>query len=120
MELMELTAGLSDPSAYTFGPKQVLVHRIRISLVFLAGKWAYIIKEPVRLGFADYGTLGRQLHFCHEEVRLNRRLAPDVCRCAVPVTREGPSVRMEGTASPLEWAVKMRRLPFEATPVAGL
>jgi hypothetical protein len=49
-----------------------------ISWVLLAGKAAYKLKKPVRLAFVDYGTLDRRRALCHEEVRLNRRLAPDV------------------------------------------
>jgi uncharacterized protein len=51
-----------------------------ISWVLLAGETAYNLKKPVRLPFVDYGTLERRRALCHEEVRLNRRLAPDVYR----------------------------------------
>ena len=51
-----------------------------ISWVLLAGEAAYKLKKPVRLAFVDYGTLDRRRALCHEEVRLNRRLAPDVYR----------------------------------------
>src|SRR5262249_10180257 len=52
---------------------------------------------------------------CEEEVRLNRRLAPEVYLGVVPVTREGEAIRVEGSGEVLEWAVKMRRLPESAT-----
>ena len=79
------------------------------------GRLAYKLKKPVKLGFVDYSTLERRRHFCEEEVRLNRRLAPDVYLGVVPVTREGDSIRVEGTGEVVEWAVKMRRLPESAT-----
>ena len=48
-----------------------------ISWVLLTGDIAYKIKKPVDLGFVDFSTLELRRHFCAEELRLNRRLAPD-------------------------------------------
>src|SRR4051812_49262521 len=47
-----------------------------ISWVLLASSMAYKLKKPVRLPFVDFGTLAARKHFCEEELRLNRRLAP--------------------------------------------
>ena len=110
MELGELIAGLSLPSAYPHAVEQVEVHQTHISLVLLAGPVVYKIKKPVNLGFVDYTTLERRKHFCEEEVRLNRRLAPSVYLGVVPVCREGSQIRIEGHGRPVEWAVKMQRL----------
>jgi aminoglycoside phosphotransferase family enzyme/predicted kinase len=115
MDLPQLIEGLSRPSAYDGDVDGVEVHQTHISVVFLAGQLAYKVKKPVRLGFVDYGTLERRRHCCWEEVRLNRRLAPDVYLGVVPVCRLGESVRVEGTGEVVEWAVKMRRLPEWAT-----
>src|SRR5262249_33024078 len=98
----------------------VEVHQTHISVVFLAGSLAYKVKKPVSLGFVDYSSLERRRHFCEEEVRLNRRLAPGVYLGVVPVTREGETIRVEGPGEVLEWAVKMRRLPESATLRARL
>ncbi len=86
-----------------------------ISAVFLAGSHVYKIKKPVALGFVDFSTLERRHHFCQEEVRLNRRLAADVYLDVVPVVRQGEKIRVEGQGEVVEWAVKMHRLPDEAT-----
>src|SRR5262249_5660798 len=59
-------------------------------------------------------------HFCAEEVRLNRRLAPGVYRGVVPVTRQGEGLRFGGEGEALEWAVQMERLPEEATVLRRL
>lgn len=82
-----------------------------ISLVLLAGDFAYKIKKPVRYPFVDYSTLEKRRGFCRREVELNRRLAPDVYLGVVPVTRSGDGLSLEGAGEPLEYAVKMRRLP---------
>ncbi len=86
-----------------------------ISVVFLAGAYAYKVKKPVNQGFLDFTTLEKRRHFCHEEVRLNRRLAATVYQGVVPVTRTPTGVSLEGAGEVLEWAVKMERLPEDAT-----
>lgn len=120
MDLPRLIEALSDPKAYPLPAAEVIVHQTHISVVFLAGPFAYKIKKPVDLGFLDFRTPERRRHFCEEEVRLNRRLAPSVYLGVVPVTRAGEGVRMEGDGEVMEWAVKMTRLPDEATLKAGL
>ncbi|HZT78841.1 MAG TPA: hypothetical protein VFA26_01360, partial [Gemmataceae bacterium] len=115
MELAELIAALSRPDAYPHPAGPVEVIHTHISVVFLAGPLAYKVKKPVNLGFLDFSTLDRRRHFCEEEVRLNRRLAPDVYLGVVPVVRAADGVRVEGPGEAVEWAVKMRRLPEGAT-----
>ncbi|APW60549.1 AAA family ATPase [Paludisphaera borealis] len=115
MELAGLIAALSDPAAYPHPVGAVEVRQTHISVVFLAGPFAYKVKKPLDLGFLDYSTLARRRHFCEREVALNRRLAPAVYLGAVPVVRDGSSVRMDGQGEAIEWAVKMTRLPEEAT-----
>jgi aminoglycoside phosphotransferase family enzyme/predicted kinase len=94
---------------------EVVVHQTHISVVFLVGPFAYKIKKPVNLGFLDFRTVEKRRHFCEEEVRLNRRLAPTVYHGVVPVTRAGSAIRMEGTGQVVDWAVKMACLPEDAT-----
>ncbi|GAA0249415.1 AAA family ATPase [Actinomadura nitritigenes] len=47
-------------------------------VVFFVGDRAYKLKKPLDLGFLDFSTRERREHACHEEIRLNRRFAPDV------------------------------------------
>jgi aminoglycoside phosphotransferase family enzyme/predicted kinase len=115
MELLRLIESLSSPSAYPHDVEHVEVRQTHISVVFLAGSFAYKIKKPLDLGFLDYTTLERRRHFCEEEVSLNRRLAPSVYLGIVPVTRDGSGVRMDGPGEVVEWAVKMVRLHDELT-----
>jgi aminoglycoside phosphotransferase family enzyme/predicted kinase len=115
MDLAPLIDALSRPSAYPFPVDEVRVIQTHISAVFLAGPFAYKVKKPVNPGFLDFTTLDKRRHFCEEEVRLNRRLAPDVYLGVVPVVRNDGGLRFEGPGEPIEWAVKMRRLPAGAT-----
>jgi aminoglycoside phosphotransferase family enzyme/predicted kinase len=112
MDLSRLIDALSDPAAYPHPVEAVEVRHTHISVVFLAGPFVYKVKKPVALGFLDFSTLEKRRHFCDEEVRLNRRLAEDVYLSVVPITTEG---KVEGEGPAVEWAVKMRRLPDEAT-----
>lgn len=65
-----------------------------ISWVLLAGRLAYKLKKPVRLPFVDFSTLALRRHFCHEELRLNRRLAPALYLGVLPVygTAQAPRI----------------------------
>jgi uncharacterized protein len=88
-----------------------------ISRVLLKGDRAYKIKKPVTLPFLDYGTLERRHRFCRDEVRLNRRLAPDVyrgVRALVPAP-EGLRVADEAAPGAVEYVVEMRRYDEDAT-----
>lgn len=115
MELSRLIGGLADPSAYPFPVHTVDVRQTHISAVFLTHDYVYKVKKPVDYGFLDFSTLERRRHYCDEEVRLNRRLAPDVYLGVVPITEVDGRLCVEGDGEPIEWAVKMQRLPDDAT-----
>src|SRR4051794_5697894 len=115
MELPRLLEALAEPGAYPYPVDTVEVRQTHISAVFLVGDFVYKVKKPVAPGFLDFTTLEKRLHFCREEVRLNRRLAPDVYLGVVPVVQTPAGVRVEGEGEAVEWAVKMRRLPQDAT-----
>src|SRR5882724_12348733 len=115
-----LLAGLRDPRAYPSAPLEVEVVQTHISCVFLAGDAVYKVKKPVRFSFVDFSTLEKRKHFCEEEVRLNRRLAPQVYLGVVPISepdapaRAGPASLAGASGSDvIEWAVKMKRLPAD-------
>jgi hypothetical protein len=111
-ELSRLIEALRDPAFYPHRPPEVQLVQTHISYVFLAGSEVYKIKKPVRFTFLDFSTLERRRHFCHEEVRLNRRLAPDVYRGVVSVCRGNAGFRLgpEDDPDAVEYAVHMRRL----------
>ena len=86
-----------------------------ISWVILTGQFAYKIKKPVDLGFVDFSSLEKRRFYCEEEVRLNRRLAPDIYLEVVPITRSpGNSPLMNRKGNAIEYAVKMMQFPWEA------
>ncbi len=108
-----LKEALSSPTAYPHDPERIEFVQTHISLVALVPPWVYKIKKPVSLSFLDFSTLERRRHFCEEEVRLNRRLAPDTYEGVVPIVDTDEGLRVEGdpeTGSVVEVAVKMRYL----------
>ncbi len=85
-----------------------------ISWVILTGDFAYKIKKPVNFGFLDFSTLERRYVYCKQELRLNRRLAPDIYLDVVAIvgTPKQPVISGHGVA--FEYAVKMVQFPQSA------
>jgi len=106
-----LIDSLSDAAAYPEHPGEVKVIQTQMSVVFLAGEFVYKVKKPVNLGYVDYTQLERRKYYCEREVALNRRLCSETYLGVVPITADGDRFVLEGTGTPVEYAVKMRRLP---------
>jgi aminoglycoside phosphotransferase family enzyme/predicted kinase len=111
-ESAELVAALSDPRFYPHRPERVELVETHISWVFLADELAYKVKKPLRLPFLDYGTLERRHHMCREEVRLNRRLAPDYYLGVGALVRTdgGYALADEDDPGAVEYVVEMRTI----------
>lgn len=83
--------------------------------VFLVGEYAYKMKKPVALPLLDLRSVADRHHNCLEEVRLNRRLAPDVYLGAVPlILDEQGALRVGGEGNAIDWLVWMKRLPAQS------
>ncbi|MCP3056312.1 hypothetical protein, partial [Aurantimonas marianensis] len=62
----------------------------------------------------DFTTLATREANCREEVRLNRRLAPQTYLGIVPLTQDDAGVlALDGCGTVVDWLVVMRRLPAE-------
>jgi uncharacterized protein len=102
---------LSRPDSYSDHPIRVDVIETHLSWVFLTDRLAYKFKKPLRRTFLDFGTLDARRRNCDAELRLNRRLAPDVYQAVIPLVRLATgALRIGGIGEPVEWLVKMRRL----------
>jgi aminoglycoside phosphotransferase family enzyme/predicted kinase len=107
---------LKTPDAFSSRPDSVDYIETHISHVFLAGPDVYKLKKPVKYDFLDYSTLSAREHACREEVRLNRRLAPDAYLGVVPVVVDQDGrFEIGGTGQVVDWLVHMRRLPTDMT-----
>ena len=94
--LGEILSSLARPSAYPHPVQEVRVVQTHVSVVFLAGPYAYKVKKPVRLDFLDFSTPELREHYCREELRLNRRLAPELYECVVGIGGERTRPRVGG------------------------
>ena len=103
MELGELIEALSRPQAYPFPAQQIDVRHTHISVVFLAGPYAYKVKKPVNLGFLDFSTLEKRRHFCERELKLNRRLAPEIYLDVVPIYKSSSGFSFNALFSTLRF-----------------
>jgi len=110
-----LIAGLLHPTAYPHSAAAPRLIETHISWVILAGDYAYKIKKPLALSFLDFSSLEKRHHFCTEEIRLNRRLAANIYLDVVAIAGTPENPLMDASGPVLEWAVKMRAFPADAT-----
>jgi len=104
-------------------PSQSLTEcETHVSRVFLVGDRAYKLKKPVVFPFLDAGTPTRRRDLCREEVRLNRRLAPDLYLGvrAIVRTSRGFELAAEDDADGVDFLVEMRRYDEHSTLAARL
>jgi len=112
--LPSLIAALMKSSAHDHSVKKCELIETHASWVILTGTVAYKIKKPVNLGFLDFSTLERRQFCCEEELRLNRRLAPEIYLGLAPVFGSPEKPEWIGSGQPIEYAVKMAQFPQEA------
>ncbi len=85
-----------------------------ISYVLLTGDYVYKLKKPVNFGFLDFSTPDKRQHFCHEELRLNQRGAPELYLEVLPIAQAEKQYQLGGAGQPVEYALKIRQFPQEA------
>ncbi|MBT0662753.1 AAA family ATPase [Geobacter pelophilus] len=108
-----LLQSLLRPEAYDDIPKSVDFRQTHISYLFLTDLYVYKIKKPVDFGFLNFTSIDRRRFYCEEEVRLNRRLSPEVYLGVVEVRQSPAGAAFTGDGAVIDYAVKMRRLPNE-------
>ena len=111
----DLIEFLSKPTSYPHKTdKTIQVIQTQMSLVFLTGDYVYKLHKPVDLGYVDYTTLDKRHYFCEQEVKLNRRLSPDLYYGVLPITADqNGRLELDGKGQTVEYAVKMKTLPSD-------
>jgi uncharacterized protein len=105
---------LADPA--THGGADVERIDTHAASVFLAGPRAFKVKRAVRFPFLDYSILELRKRACAAELEVNRSAAPQIYRRVVPITRGSDGrLALDGSGTPVEWAVEMRRFDERAT-----
>jgi aminoglycoside phosphotransferase family enzyme/predicted kinase len=106
-------ADLLTTAAFAHPVGRFEVRETHLSWVILTGLYAYKVKKNVHLEFIDASTLDCRRFLCEEELRLNRRLAPDLYLDVVAIAREAEGLRIGGHGPIVEYAVRMRQ--FDAS-----
>lgn len=80
-----------------------------ISWVFLTGQYAYKLKKPLDLGFANFSSLCDREKYCLEEVRRNQLYSPGIYLDVVSICGDEHSIRVGGPGALIDWMVRMRQ-----------
>lgn len=99
-------------------PDVTQVIETHMAFVFLTSGHAFKLKKPLRFGYFDHRSLKARENACSEELRLNRALARDVYLKKVALVLyqgtlllDDPPSTWAQAGKPVDWLVKMRRLP---------
>ena len=85
-----------------------------ISSVIIDADFVYKLKKPIDLGFLDFSSLEKRHHYCAEEIRLNKRLSPDLYLDVLPIHGSVDDPSFEQAGPVLEYLVRMRPFPQQA------
>jgi len=108
-QLPSSLASLLTPRAYSHPVERVELIETHVSWVLLAGAFAYKIKRPVCYPFVDQRSPERRRLLCEEELRLNRRFAPELYLGVCEIVCVDGEARVDAEGPALEHAVRMRR-----------
>lgn len=100
---------LRRPCSYRHPAGRIRRIETHISVIFLAGRYAYKLKKPVDPGFLDFTPPAVRQRACEDEVRLNRRLARELYCGVETIVRRGRICSIGRQGRVVEHAVKMRR-----------
>ena len=124
MNTEQLIDKLCQPQSYPHPVEVITTIETHISVVFLTGQYAYKLKKPVDFGFLNFTQLADRKHFCLQELRLNRRSAPDLyidvvaihCDSNDTLHLDRLSTQSE-SSNPIDYLVKMHQ--FDPSWVLG-
>jgi aminoglycoside phosphotransferase family enzyme/predicted kinase len=107
---------LLEPAMYAHPTPRLALLQTHASFVVLTGPFAYKLKKPVNFGFLDYSTLDKRKHFIQEELRLNRRFAPEIyleALCIKPMDGGFALAPIADDAGAVDYCVRMVEFPQE-------
>jgi len=106
-DIPPLISAMLKPEFYDHPIQSCQLIETHISWVILTGDFVYKVKKPVNFGFLDFSTLEKRKFYCEEELRLNRRLAPDLYLDVIQISGSTDNPVLAGKSKALEYAVKM-------------
>jgi aminoglycoside phosphotransferase family enzyme len=108
----KLVKRMLEPSFFGSPDQTVELIETHASWIFLNGDHAYKMKKPVNFGFLDFSSHAKRHFFCTEELRLNRRFAPELYLEVIPVGGSVDQPRLNQEPA-LAYLLKMHRFPQE-------
>ncbi|WP_406867084.1 AAA family ATPase [Paraburkholderia fungorum] len=115
-----LDRAMQRPSTYRHPAGRIRRIETHLSVVYLAGRYAYKLKKRVARGFVDFTRADVRERACNDEFRLNRRLARELYCGVVAVMRKGRTFGVQGTGRAADHAVLMRRFDEQEVLTARL
>ena len=109
-----LIASMNNAFAFGHPVRYIRLVETHISWVLLTGTYAYKIKKPVDFGFLDFSTLNKRRYYCEQEIRLNRRFAPQIYLDLVEIRGSEDKPHVGGQGEIIEYAIKMLEFPQES------
>ncbi|HEY8402067.1 MAG TPA: hypothetical protein VIK89_12435 [Cytophagaceae bacterium] len=104
---------LTNPDSYSERPEQIKLIETHFSIVVLSGNTVLKMKKPVKTDFIDLRSFEARTFCIKEELRLNRRLAPDTYLGIIPIYHNYKGLNFRGEGEIAEWLVKMCQLPAD-------
>jgi len=108
--LAQKVAFLRSADAYPRITGAVTTVETHMSWVFLAGDRAYKLKRPLQLPYLDFSTLAKREAACRAELKLNRRLAPELYLAVAPLRETTHGLSLAGDGRIVDWLVVMHRV----------
>ena len=102
---------LLNPEVFNHPVNTLDVKETHISWVILTGDFAYKIKKNIVYDFIDYSNIALRKKYCHDELRLNRKLAKDIYLKVVPIvkTKQGLKIESQEKGEIIEWAIQFSK-----------
>ena len=107
-----LLQALMSGDAIAAPPGERTLIETHISSLVLAGGYVYKLRKPLKLDFLDFSTPALRRADCLEELRLNRRTAPQLYVDVLPIvgTPDAPRIGTPSDAArAFDWLLRMRR-----------
>jgi len=102
---------LKNTDAYPHETRDIKFIQTHISWVFITDNLVYKIKKPVNFGFLDFTTIEKRKFYCNEEIRLNKRLCPDIYIKVEKITQKNGLYKIGGEGDLINWCVVMEKMP---------
>lgn len=104
---------LGSPQVFGDG-ETAKVLSTHISTVLLLGSHALKLKRAVKLPYLDLSTPERRLAMCERELKLNRRMVPELYRAVHRITREpNGDLALNGEGELVDAVLEMKRFDDE-------